>query len=230
MRPHSTDNTKTLLACGVLAAPLFVATVIVQALVRPGFDLSKQSASMLTLSTAGWVQSANFVITGALIIALAAAVRRTLSGLPGGTWAPRLLAIAGAGLAAGGVFHPDAGSGFPPGTPSGESVVRSWHGVLHMVSGSAAFIALLALCFVLARHYTSVGERRTARLSRAVGVVFAICLLASGSSDGSLFLFVGASLALLWMSVHAARLAQRVNARGGTSAVKRTVPLARHGI
>jgi Protein of unknown function (DUF998) len=189
-----------LLACGVIAGPLFIVTVVVQALARHGFDLTKQAASLLTLGGAGWIQSANFLLTGALMLACATGLKRVLDRNAGGTWAPRLMYVAGAGLMAGGVFHPDAGDGFPPGTPSGQSVVRSWHGVLHMVSGFSAFVALIVVCFVLARHFRAAGSITLARLSRVNGAVFAVCVVAANAPDGSLTLFVGASVVFVWIA------------------------------
>jgi Protein of unknown function (DUF998) len=201
-----TTTTKRLLACGAVGGPLFVGVVLAQALTRPGFDLTHQAASMLSIGSDGWIQIANFLATGTLALACATGLRRVLRAQPGGTWSPRLLYIYGAGLVAGGLFHPDAGDGFPPGTPTGQSVVRTWHGGLHMISGSLAFLALIALCFVLARTYAASGRRRSAITSRTVGGLFAICLIASGAPHGSLTLFVGAAIAMLWIALTAARL------------------------
>ncbi len=210
------NRTQKLLACGVLAGPLFVVAVTIQAVTRHGFDLTKQAASMLTLGGAGWIQAAVFIVTGALALACATGVAQALGDGPGGKWGPRLLYVYGGGLIAGGIFHPDPGSGFPPGTPSGESVVRSWHGVLHMVSGSIAFLMLIAVCFVLARHYASSGQRGWATCSRIVGTVFAVCLAASGAPHGSLTLFVGASIAMIWIAIVAAQLWRTAVSRART--------------
>jgi hypothetical protein len=75
---------------------------------------------------------------------------RAAPGGPGGRWVPILLSVFGAGSIGGGLFHPDPSNGFPPGSSAGASAVTSWHGVLHMVCGSLAFLSLIAACFVLA--------------------------------------------------------------------------------
>ncbi len=201
-----TPTTRRLLVCGVIGGPLFAVVGLTQALTRSGFDLTKQSLSTLTLGSLGWIQVANFLITGALALALATGVRRVLRDRPGETWLPRLLYLYGAGLILGGVFHPDAGDGFPPGAPAHQSVVRSWHGVLHMTAGMLAFIALMASCFVLARYYRSTGHPNWSRACRVVGVGFALCLVGSGAPGGSLILFIGVTGAMVWLAIVARQL------------------------
>jgi hypothetical protein len=199
-------GTRRLLACGAVAGPLFVAAVLAQALTRPGFSLTHDAASLLDDGPWGWVQSANFIITGLLFAASAAGLRRALPDGRGSRWAPRLLTITGAGLIGGGIFHPDPSGGFPPGTPPGASAVSSWHGVLHQVSGSAAFLALIVFCVVLARRDRALGQTRMAACSLLAGLLCAIGVATGGTPQGALTLFTGVSIALLWAAFTAARL------------------------
>ena len=141
-----------------------------------------------------------------LLIAASAGLRRAISAGPGCRWAPRLLAIAGAGFIGGGIFHPDPSGGFPPGTPPGASAISSWHGVLHQVSGSAAFLALIVFCFVVARRYRATGQRATAVCSVAAGVLCAAGVATGGGPHGTLTLFIVVSIALLWASFTTAQL------------------------
>jgi uncharacterized protein DUF998 len=201
-----TGRTRGLLVCGAVAGPLFVTAVVAQALTRPGFDLTRDAASLLDDGPWGWIQATNFIVTGLLLIAAAAGLRRALRTGPGDRWIPRLLIIAGAGLAGGGVFHPDPSGGFPPGTPPGASAVATWHGVAHMVCGSAAFLALIAVCFVIARRLAAGGQRRAAACSRIAGLLCAVGVVTAGAPHGSLTLFTGVSLALLWVATVTARL------------------------
>jgi Protein of unknown function (DUF998) len=207
-------RTRTLLACGAVAGPLFVAVGVAQALTRPGFDLTRNALSLLDDGSLGWIQSANFIVAGLLFIAAAAAMRHALRPGPGSRWAPRLLTITGAGFIGGGIFHPDPSGGFPPGTPPGASAISSWHGALHEVSGSAAFLALIVFCVVLARRYRAGGEWVLAACSLAAGVLCLAGVASGGAPHGSLTLFTGVSIALLWAAFAAARLA-RGNARPG---------------
>lgn len=204
-----TRHARGLLVCGAVAGPLFVTVVVAQALTRTGFDLTHDAASLLDDGPWGWIQSANFIVTGLLLIAAAAGLRRALRTGPGHKWIPRLLTIAGAGMVGGGVFHPDPSGGFPPGTPRGASAIATWHGVAHMVCGSAAFLALIAVCFVLARRLAARGQRRAAACSRTAGVLCAAGVITAGAPHGSLTLFTGVSLALLWVATATTRLIQQ---------------------
>jgi len=189
---------RRLLACGAVAGPLFVITVLAQAATRPGFSLTRDAASLLDDGPWGWVQSANFIVTGLLFVAAAAGLRSALRDGRGSRWAPRLLAITGIGLVGGGIFHPDPSGGFPPGTPAGASAVSSWHGVLHQVCGSAAFLALIAACLVLARRNQALRQRPKAVGSLLAGVLCAVGVATGGMPRGTLTLFIGVSIALLW--------------------------------
>jgi hypothetical protein len=201
-----TGRTRGLLVCGAVAGPLFVTVVVAQALTRTGFDLTRDAASLLDDGPWGWIQAANFIVTGLLLIAAAAGLRHNLRTGPGHKWIPRLLTIAGAGMVGGGVFHPDPSGGFPPGTPPGASAVASWHGLAHMACGSAAFLALIAACFVLARRLAASGQRHAAACSRIVGALCAAGVVTAGAPHGSLTLFTGVSLALLWVATATTRL------------------------
>jgi hypothetical protein len=203
--PRGAVGARWLTACGAIAGPLFVIAVLVQALTRPGFTLTRDAASLLDDGPWGWVQSVNFIVTGLLFIVAAAGLARLLRTGPGRSWIPRLLMVAGAGLAGGGIFHPDPSGGFPPGTPAGASAVSSWHGVMHEVCGSAAFLALIVVCFILARRFSSRGQRLAAVCSLTAGVLCAAGVASGGAPHGSLTLFIGVSAALAWIAVTAVR-------------------------
>jgi hypothetical protein len=192
--------------CAAAAGPLFVVAGLVQALTRPGFDLTRNALSLLDDGSLGWIQAANFIVTGLLLIAASAGLRSAVTAGPGSRWAPRLLAIAGAGFIGGGIFHPDPSGGFPPGTPPQASAISSWHGALHQVSGTGAFLALIIFCFVVARRYRASGHRTAAAWSVAAGVLCAAGVASGGAPHGTLTLFIAVSIALLWASFTTARL------------------------
>jgi hypothetical membrane protein len=168
--PRSTVSTPALLACGVVAGPLFVGVALLQVLTRDGFDLRRHPLSLLSLGDLGWVQVVNFVVAGLLAIAFAAGSRRVLHPGRGGTWGPLLLGVYGVGLVAGGVFVADPGAGFPPGAPEGAPEQLSWHGALHAVAPPLAFLALIVACVVVARRFAGAGERGWAASSSATAV------------------------------------------------------------
>ena len=111
--------TKALLVCGVIAGPLYVIVGLGQALTREGFDLTRHALSLLSNGPLGWIQIANFVITGLLVIACAAGMRRARALESSGTWGPVLLSVYGLGLIAAGIFVADPALGGPllPGQP-----------------------------------------------------------------------------------------------------------------
>ncbi|WP_203590100.1 DUF998 domain-containing protein [Streptomyces sp. SID13031] len=102
-----TSSTRRLLTAGIIAGPFFSVLVAAQALTRDGFDVRKHAASLLAIGDLGWIQSANFVITGVLLIAGAVGLRRAV----GIRWAPRLLGLYGVSMVAAGLFVPDPALG-----------------------------------------------------------------------------------------------------------------------
>ena len=61
--------TRALLGCGVAAGPLFLMTFLMQILVRPGFRFTRSEPSVLSIGPLGWIQIANSIVGGLLVIA-----------------------------------------------------------------------------------------------------------------------------------------------------------------
>ena len=61
----------------------------------------------------GWVQIANFVGSGLLMLGFAVGLRRVLRSSRGGTWEPLLIGLYGCGLIVAGLFVPVPGMGLP---------------------------------------------------------------------------------------------------------------------
>lgn len=205
--------TRTLLVCGIVAGPLFVAILLLQLLIRDGFDLTRHPISLLSLGNMGWVQITNFIVSGLLCIAFAVGVRRFLRPGRGGTWGPVLLAAYGAGLVAGGVFVTDPGLGFPPGTPEGVPDSFSWHATVHGIAPAVAFNALVIACFVFVRRFLGRRERGWAAYSAATGLV-ALGLTAWPSQDGiSVRLAIAVTIAFAWLTLVARKLLAELTER-----------------
>lgn len=172
-----TVPTRALLLAGAVAAPLFTVAVLVQAALRPGYDLSRHPASALANGEFGWVQVTVFLLTGALMLVAAAGLRRRLRGGRGGTWAPVLLAVQGVGLMVAAVFKLDPLDGFPVGTPAGIPDTLSTEATVHNAAGSVSFLALIVACVVLARRFSADGQRGWAATGLASAVVFTVGLV-----------------------------------------------------
>jgi hypothetical protein len=199
--------TRSLLGYGVIAGPLYVAVSLAQALTRDGFDLSRHAWSLLANGDWGWIQIANFIVTGLMTVAAAVGLRRALVPGRGRTWAPVLVGVYGASLVGAGVFRADPVQGFPVGAP--ETTAMSWHGALHFALGGVGFACLIAACFVLGSRFARSGQRRLAWFSRITGVAFLAGFLgiASGSHGPTTLAFVAAVvLVCAWLTVVCAHL------------------------
>ena len=209
----ATRVTRTLVAYGVIAGPLYVLVSLLQALTRDGFDLTRHTWSLLSNGALGWIQITNFVLTGLMTVAFAVGLRRALGTGRGATWAPRLVAGYGLSLVGAGIFRADPALGFPAGTPQDATAV-SWHGMLHFVCGGIGFSCLIAACFVIARRFATEGRPGWAAYSRVTGVVFlaGFAGIASGAGNaGTVLAFVAAVvLTWGWVSAVAVHLYRRV--------------------
>ncbi len=199
-----THVTRSLLGWGVVAGPFYVVTSVVQGLSRDGFDFTRHQWSLLENGELGWLQVANFVLTGIMLVAFAVGLARALAGGPGARWAPRLVATFGACLVAAGVFRADPALGFPVGTPEGVGTVTT-HGILHFAAAGVGFSAIAAACFVIARRLTSDGARGLAVFSRVTGGVFLggfLCVASGAGNVAANLLFTAAVvLVFAWLAV-----------------------------
>ena len=141
------DVTETLLIVGVAVAMVFVAVLLIEGALRPGYDPKYHTGSELSLGDRGWIQIASFLQMGVGIFAFAIGVNRTLDTPVGAV----LLAIFGLGSIASGVFVPDPRRGYPPGAPTGTPAALSWHAKVHDVAGPVMFLAIFAACLTVAR-------------------------------------------------------------------------------
>src|SRR5215218_2154732 len=121
--------TKSLLGWGVVAGPFYLIVGLAQALLVPGFDLSRHALSLLLLGPLGWIQAANLVLTGLMVLAAAVGFARLLPGRRG-RWAGVLLGLYGVSLFAAAIFPPDPTGGFPPG--GADATTASMSGLLHL--------------------------------------------------------------------------------------------------
>ena len=188
-----------LLACGLAAGPSYILLGLAQVLTREGFDVRRHALSLMSNGPGGWVQIANFVTSGVLVIAGAVGVRLALHPGRGGTWGPILLSVYGVGLIGAGIFVADPGAGFPPGTP--ERVGMTREGLLHFAFGGIGFYGLIAACFVFARRFASRGRRAWALYSLFTGIAFFVSFaaIASGSISAATMLAFYGAVVWVWL-------------------------------
>lgn len=172
-------TTNRLLTCGIVAGPLFVTVALVQAMTRSGYDLGRHPVSLLSLGDLGFVQIANFIVSGALFVACSIGLRRSIDSV----WGPRLVGSLGVGLIVAGIFVTDPGAGYPIGAPEGAPEFVSWHGIVHEVGFLLAVPGMLIGCVVFARHYMRRGAKAWAGAAVAAAVS-SILIGAFPSTDG----------------------------------------------
>lgn len=176
-----TRSTRILLIGGIVAAPLFVALWAVQAFTRDGFRPTFHPLSLLSLGEGGWVQIANFVVTGLLLVGAGVGLRRSSGTGRGAAWSAVLVALMGVGLVIAGVFVTDAGAGFPAGAPAGAPVM-SWHGAVHEVGFVLTQLAFVAAAILWAVRFGRAG-RRGWMIACLLALLAAIGVAALGSPD-----------------------------------------------
>lgn len=203
--PDGAPLTRAALVAGAIAGPLFVVVALAQVATRAGFDLMRHPLSLLSLGDGGWVQVANFIVAGVLMLAFALGVGRSLAAGPGRRAAPILFAIYGVGLVLGGAFTADPALGFPAGAPEGYPTEWTFHGTVHAFAPPLAFLAFVVVTFVVARRLAWQGNRAAAAWSRVIGIV---CLLLCQplAPVPSLSLFLGVALAFAWITGYAVSL------------------------
>jgi len=158
----------SLLACGLVVGPFYLAVGLIQAFVRDGFNLSRHALSLLANGPGGWVQTMNFVLSGLMVVAVAVGFART----PGlrlrkAAW---FLGAFGVSMLVAAIFPADPMDGFPIGTPPGYPETVSRAGVLHFAAGGIGFLMLATSCLVAGRALSRAGLRRLARVSVFSGI------------------------------------------------------------
>lgn len=212
--------TRSLLGYGLLAGPVYVVAALIQGLTRPGFDLLHDDVSLLSNGSLGWIQIANFIVTGMFVIAASVGMARALAGRS--TWGPRLLAVFGTGLVAAGVFVADPMNGFPAGAPAGRPETISAHGMLHIAVAGIGFLCLVAACVVMARTFGREGRRGWMVYSIASGIAFLLAFagIASGSTSAVVVLgfWAGVIVAFGWIAAVSVDLYRRTGVLNPTGA------------
>ena len=174
--------TRRLLWAGTAGPVLFVAGFLVLGATRPDYDPMRVFVSQLSLGDTGWVQIANFILTGALIVAFAFGLAQLLASGSGSTWGPRLIGAVGLGFVIAGVFVTDPALGYPPGTAAGLPRAPSWHGAIHLVGAMLVFGGLPIATFVFARRFRRAGRTTAGRWSVAAGAGMLVVFVAANIS------------------------------------------------
>jgi hypothetical membrane protein len=201
--------TRLLLACGAIGPLLFILVFLVLGATRPGYNPYRHPISSLSIGDTGWIQAANFLVTGLCILAFAIGVRRSLLSTKGGTWGPLLIGLTGIGFFGAGIFTTDPLFGYPAST----TILLSQytvHGHLHDLCSILVFLGLPAACFVFCRRFVTLRNGKCAAYSLLTGlamlatsVLASIAFMQSPSfvSFAGVFQRVSVSLGLIWLTL-----------------------------
>jgi len=209
--------TRGLLACGIVAGPLFTLVYLAEGATRDGYNPRRHPVSTLAIGERGWVQMANFFVSGLLLLAFALGIRRAIRPPFGPTWGPRLIGACAVGLLGAGLFRTDPLNGYPPGTPDRQTP-PSPHSAVHQFFSAFMFIGLPAACIVFAQQFAKHGESGWARYSWASCIAFvAACITTSIGFGGALPLVdragllqrITLSVGFGWLSLLAAHLLRK---------------------
>lgn len=186
----------------MVAGGFYLIVGLVQALTRDGFDLGRHPLSLLMLGEGGWMQRANLLLSGLMVVAAALGFSRAMGRAGSGKRAGILLGVFGLGLIGSGIFPPDAMAGFPP---DADQSTGTLGGVLHLAFGAIGFLCLSMATFRVARWFGLAGSRRLPGFSRVAGAVILLGFISgaalANSTAGIVALWIAVLTGLAWLAV-----------------------------
>jgi len=204
------EAARPLLRWGVVAGPFYLAVGLAQAFLRDGFVFARHPLSVLANGPGGWIQSANFIVTGLMVMAAAIGLYGVLK--PTSRAVSWFLGAFGASMIVASVFRADPMDGFPVGTPVGPPTSISPVGMVHFAAGALGFVALAISCLVAWRAMSRRGERGLARLSLVSGLVILIGFFGGAAVPGSspvLGIWIAVVVGWTWLAIMSSVLAGR---------------------
>ena len=205
-------STALFLLSGVVAGPLFVLVFLIEGALREGYDPMRQPVSALALGPRGWVQRANFIVTGGLMLVCAYGLSSVFHGDGSSFWAPVLIALFAIGLIGAGIFVTDVAE---IRSSISEPPKRELHGIFHDLFSLLVFVSLFAATLVFHHLFAAFGANGWAAYSAMSGILLAIgfILFARGfarpgelSSIAGLLQRLTIAIGWLWIAIVAAYL------------------------
>ena len=118
---------------GISAPIVFAAVITLDGLLTPGYSAYNEAISYLDLGASGWIQRANFIVFGLLLIAFAISYTRLMRPVLGRIWVYAMIAflvLSDVGWIMAGLFVPNAYL-----TPQ-----NSGHALLHQIASIVVFL------------------------------------------------------------------------------------------
>jgi Protein of unknown function (DUF998) len=180
----------TEIACGVAAGPLFVSGFMVIGARRAGYDWRRHAVSSLARGRGGWLQRANFVLTGTLYCIAANGVARSPKQTAGPRVVSALIFGVGGGLIGSGLFVTDPVAGFRPASrdhddpESTPSIARTRSGRLHNLCAIPIFAGIPVAALICATSAARRGEYRWASYSAGSALAMTSAFVLFGAAFG----------------------------------------------
>jgi hypothetical protein len=153
--------------------------ILVQGVNRLDYNPLRHPVSSLSIGESGWMQSANFIITGILLLVFTLGLHLAMRPSRAALLGPALIGMVGLGLIGAGLFTADPVNGYPPGTPLVPQL-RSLRGGLHDLFGIPVFMGLPLACLVFSRRFAIHGDRGWAIYSLLAGVGMLLTFILAG--------------------------------------------------
>ena len=142
---------RDLLFCGVIGPLLFIVVFTIEGRLRPGYRPRRHFVSSLALGPRGWIQVANFLVCGVLMLSFAVGMFAAVAPGRRGEAAPVLFVLFGLGLIVAGIFRTDvAASDRAASYVAGAAAPATLRGLVHGLSSLVVFGALTGAALVWA--------------------------------------------------------------------------------
>jgi hypothetical protein len=145
MKNITTSQRRLAAWAGMLAPVLFVAVFTLEGWLRPGYDPITTYVSALSLGPRGWVQIANFIVLGLLMLIFTRAVAAEFQTGKASRWGLIFLTVIAFLFIVSGPLVMD-----PTGTLLSQVTV---HGTIHGLAGGIIFLLMPVSCFVYLRRF-----------------------------------------------------------------------------
>jgi hypothetical protein len=144
---------KLLTLCGILGPAVFVLVFSLEGSLRQGYDPQSMFISALSLGPRGWIQVANFIFLGVMLLLFTRALAITFKGVKTARGGIVLLTITACLYLLSGPFVMD-----PTGTPTAQSTV---HGLMHGIFGGFVFLLMAIIPYTFLRTFRTLPEWRS---------------------------------------------------------------------
>ena len=173
-------KSKLFLLGGIIGGPLFITVYLIEGFTRKDYNWLRHPVSALAIGEEGWIQTANFFVTGTCFLCFAYGLYKTLKPPFNRRTALILFTIIGIGLIGAGIFSTDPIVGYPPELPY-QNHQTSVHGHLHNAFSLPVFIGIITACFSFRKKFNLQGEQKWALYSLLTGIAMIIVFIMSGA-------------------------------------------------